>query len=352
MQIDHSWDIGGRIGYLVRPDLMIYGTGGFTQAHFFNDGWWDIFANGVGPNLPGRKGIDFNGYFVGGGLETRLSANIYLQGELRWADYGNRITNQGDFLGTLYVDKEYPSLLTARLGVVYKFDRSRDGSAGAGAEMPDPKVVTYDGVDVARREFGIYTGARIALNGDFGRDGFIARAQGIYDTYHLQVGSPEQDTRAKDESADVMLGYQHYFGSVSAIAYLGFEVRNVSLSPDNWDDTLRGTREGFKVAGEVETGDEDPFYFSFDGSYSTAYSTFYAQLRAGYNSKAFAVGPEFEIWHDDISDTQRYGLFVKAPLTLIPHIATELIVDGGYQVGSDSRGGDSAYVGTMIKFAY
>src|SRR5262249_50937809 len=29
-----SWAIGGRIGYLTSPRTMVYGTGGYTRAHF------------------------------------------------------------------------------------------------------------------------------------------------------------------------------------------------------------------------------------------------------------------------------------------------------------------------------
>jgi outer membrane immunogenic protein len=58
-----SWDIGGRIGYLVTPNLLTYVSGGYTQAHFNPV----VFPNAA---LPANT---YRGYFVGGGAETSLS---------------------------------------------------------------------------------------------------------------------------------------------------------------------------------------------------------------------------------------------------------------------------------------
>ena len=60
----------------------------------------------------------------------------------------------------------------------------------------------------------------MALNGDLTRNGVVARTFGWYANVD---GAPGD---AKDRAQDVMLGYLHYFGSVSAIGYVGMEVRD------------------------------------------------------------------------------------------------------------------------------
>ena len=355
LTIDRSWAVGGRLGYLVRPNIMLFATGGFTQAHFNNDGWWDILANGVGPNLPGRSAVDFNGYFIGGGIEGRLNANVYLTGEIRYAEFSQRTTNSGNYLGTTYVDKEDPNLLTARVGIAYKFNRN---AADAPNESENPKLVTYGGVDVAKHFHSFYSGTLMALNGDLGHDGFVVRTEGYYASYKFNDETmPGQNIKATDRALDVMLGYQHYFGSTSAILLLGYEVRDVALSPNVLNSNLRGTQSGFKVATELETEDEvGPFYANLDASYSTGYDTFYSQLQVGYNSGKFIFGPEGSIYKDSGGKEERIGAFLKLPINFLPHISGKLTFDGGYQFVDKSqaqaRGAEGAYVGSMLKFVY
>ena len=61
-----SWDVGGRLGYLVTPNLLTYVSGGYTQARF-SGGAFSAFPTLV---LPSHN---YTGYFVGGGAETSLS---------------------------------------------------------------------------------------------------------------------------------------------------------------------------------------------------------------------------------------------------------------------------------------
>ncbi len=42
LQIDRAWAIGARAGYLVTNRTLVFATAGYTEAHFQNDGWWDI----------------------------------------------------------------------------------------------------------------------------------------------------------------------------------------------------------------------------------------------------------------------------------------------------------------------
>ncbi len=96
-----AWSVGGRLGFLVTPSTLLYGTGGFTQASF------DVGDFGS---------HTFNGYFVGAGVETVLRENWSLRLEYRYSDFGSE-----NIIDTkkLTADLE-PSTHSARLVLIYK----------------------------------------------------------------------------------------------------------------------------------------------------------------------------------------------------------------------------------------
>ena len=360
MTIDRSFAIGGRVGMLVRPETLAFLTGGYTRARFDGDGWWNI-ADTNGDILAGKNKVDFDGFFIGGGLEHRLSNNFFLRGEVRWAKYDSEITNSGvAFGGDTYVDKEDPELVTARLGLIYKLGRDEGVLSRTPPSADNLKVITYGGVDVAKDIWTLYSGGLVALNGNFYSNGIVARTFGWY----ADIDGPNGD--ATDRAMDAMVGYMHYFGTWVGIGYVGMEVRDVDVKSRTTGDRFEETETGFKVALEVESGEEDPLYFSFDTSYSTAFDTYFGQLRVGYNRNGTKFGPEGEIWSEDGDVTSRLGAFVSFPVKLLPSTFTEVSLSGGYQWVEDEntgagftenalsgiRGGEGAYFNSMIKLVF
>lgn len=357
MTIDRSINIGARIGYLASDRTMLFATAGYSRAHFDNGGWWDI---DVGPfTLPGKRSVDFNGYFIGGGFETRLLGNFYLRGEGRYAKYSEEVTNAGSFFGVTYVDKEDPEVWSAKLGIVYKIGRG-EGPLGHGEhEGSTLKVASYSGVDVSKDAWAVYSGKVFALNGDFTRSGLVARTQGIYAQYDYDGGIPLTNFEAKDRSIDAMLGYNHVVGGFSAIVYAGLEIRDVDISPDDPTNDVRGTKTGFKLALEIEN-ESGPLYYSLDGSYSTAFDSIYAQARIGHNRQGYIFGPEFAYFSDEGDWAARVGGFGQIPFTF-RGMTSSLTIHGGYQFVEDNNGantgavrsgGEGAYGGTMVKFLF
>ncbi|WP_072394564.1 cellulose biosynthesis protein BcsS [Hyphomicrobium sp. CS1GBMeth3] len=358
LTIDRSFSIGARIGALVTPNTLAFVTAGYTRAHFDNDGWWTIPDDTTpGTTIPGRSGAYFNGYFIGGGLETRLSGNFFLRGEVRYADFSSEISNAGTAGDgvTTYVDKEDPYIVTTRLGLIYKLGGREPWHGTSDGKY---KVISYTGVDVAKDIWTIYSGNLFALNGDFERNGFLFRTFGFYSDYDLDAGTFEAN--AKDRSLDAMLGYLYYFGQFSAAAYVGMEVRDIDLSPEA--QTVDETETGFKVAFELETVDSAPYYLGFDTSYSTAFDTYFALLRVGFNRDGWKYGPESEVWSEDGDTTWRLGAFLKLPVNILPNLPTELTLSGGHQWVDDdgdsdsflagAHGGEGAYFNSMIKIVY
>jgi opacity protein-like surface antigen len=362
LTIDRSFAIGGRIGALITPNTLAFVTAGYTRAHFDNDGWWTIpNPDGVGDPIPGRSGAYFNGYFIGGGLETRLSGNFFLRGEVRYADYGDEISNSGTTAGGItYVDKEEAEIVTTRVGLIYKLGGREPWHGTSDGKY---KVISYSGIDVAKDIWTLYSGNLFALNGDFTRNGFVFRTFGFYSNYDLDatdaIAGPF-DVDAKDRSLDVMVGYLHYTGQFSIVGYVGMEIRDIDLSPEAL--TYDETETGFKVALEIETIDSAPYYFSFDTSYSTAFDTYFGLLRVGWNRNEWKFGPEGEVWSEDGDTTWRLGAFVKLPVKLLPNLPTELTVSGGHQWVDDddndggylagAHGGEGAYFNSMLKIIF
>jgi outer membrane immunogenic protein len=80
---------GGRIGYLVTPQILTYVNGGWSSTRF--DGInFPTSPQGVpaGVTLPGHT---FSGGFIGGGTEVAVAAfpGLYWRSEYRYAAYGS-----------------------------------------------------------------------------------------------------------------------------------------------------------------------------------------------------------------------------------------------------------------------
>jgi outer membrane immunogenic protein len=104
---NHSWSIGGRLGFLTSPGTLIYGTVGYTQTDL------DVFH---------YASETFSGYFVGAGIETFLRDNWTLKLEYRYSDYGSETVFDGHGVSA----ELDPSTHTARLVLSYKFGHPHD----------------------------------------------------------------------------------------------------------------------------------------------------------------------------------------------------------------------------------
>ncbi len=76
-----SWSAGGRLGYLVNNDTLVYGLAAYTEANFKYSAGASIFGHNIGSV---SKSFTPSGYSVGAGIETKLGGNWYLRGEYRF----------------------------------------------------------------------------------------------------------------------------------------------------------------------------------------------------------------------------------------------------------------------------
>ena len=95
--------MGGRAGFLVNPETLVYGLAAYTQADFR-------------PSVP-LFWLYPDGYTVGGGIETRLAGNWFLKGEYRYTHFSDETLSTKNFSVTDQTDVQ-----SGRVVLSYKAD--------------------------------------------------------------------------------------------------------------------------------------------------------------------------------------------------------------------------------------
>jgi len=139
--IDMTWDgsLRARAGYLVAPDVLVYGTGGIAFQHVGETilcSAFDPAPTGCGlagsPDVGSAVNTTLTGWTVGGGIEERLGRHWMLRGEYRYSDFGtfNHTFALGPTaIGDVVATTRFTTHLVT-LGLAYKF--------GAPAAIDDP----------------------------------------------------------------------------------------------------------------------------------------------------------------------------------------------------------------------
>jgi outer membrane immunogenic protein len=83
---DWQWAVGGRVGYLITPQLLTYFSGGYTQAH-----WKSTNLTAFGAVTPAAvlPGATRGGWFIGAGDEYALSfmPGLFWKTEYRYSEF-------------------------------------------------------------------------------------------------------------------------------------------------------------------------------------------------------------------------------------------------------------------------
>jgi outer membrane immunogenic protein len=120
-----AWAVGGRLGWLVTPDSLVYVNGGYTSARFSGADMIHRLDDATGLSVPA---VTVNGWIVGGGTETVLNSILGVQfgpgwfwrNEYRYASYdGKTFLVTGGFGDSITFK---PTVQTITSQIVYKFN--------------------------------------------------------------------------------------------------------------------------------------------------------------------------------------------------------------------------------------
>mgnify|MGYP001354324581 CR=1 FL=1 len=169
---DRRWAIRGRLGFLLTPETMIYATAGWSQ------GRTTFSLLGLG-----NANLTTNGWQIGGGIETRLAGNWFMN-----LEYIHTFSSSIGQFAPLVVK---PTSGTARLGLSYKF--------GMGSAHP-----RFAGV--GRRDWSGFFGG---VQGGYGYGNTTLSAPGVF--AFSGIGS-------QGIFGGLIAGYDHQFAGTSFVA--------------------------------------------------------------------------------------------------------------------------------------
>jgi len=216
-------------------------------------------------------------------------------------------------------------------------------------------TVTFSGSDWGKDASYFYSGIIYALNRDLGRDGVVLRGFAGVPMFEYDNGKETID--GDGIQGDLMIGYMWQRPFATFSAYVGVEYQDYDLTPDDPSNKVQGSETGFKVAADLSSAYESPFYFNLSGSYSTAFDSYWARGRVGYNAGRFVIGPEVTAMGSEGFDAHRVGGFVTLRFELSPAISSEITAYAGHQFmdgesGGSSRGGEGTYGGVGFSLVF
>lgn len=180
---------------------------------------------------------------------------------------------------------------------------AEDKPAGA------PSTIVFSGVALKEASRFGYLGSVSAFNHDLGTNGWLSRVfigGGDYDYRTASVASGRVD--ADFYKGDIGIGYQHFLSRnwrISGYAMANYEEHD--LSSADVTNRVTGGEWGAKVRAELATTDTSPIDFTLLADYSTAFRTYWADIRIGMKVHGnISIGPEViaqgnrgfdEIWY-------------------------------------------------------
>jgi len=86
LSLNHIWNVGGRIGLLCDPRILLFVSGGYSRADLDGDLNFDIYH---GPSVTLALPNHMSGYFLGAGGEVKVDKNVSVKFEYRYTDLGS-----------------------------------------------------------------------------------------------------------------------------------------------------------------------------------------------------------------------------------------------------------------------
>ncbi len=128
VKLRDTWAVGGRIGYLVAPNVYSYVNGGYTQSYWSGASLGSVIG---GAALVTTPSFNKGGWFVGGGVENNLNIfgitapGWFMKTEYRAAYYDKATLNEtviATGLPSGLADTFHPLVQTVSTSLVYRFN--------------------------------------------------------------------------------------------------------------------------------------------------------------------------------------------------------------------------------------
>lgn len=246
-----SWSVGGRIGVLPTSSTLIYVPAGYTRAEFV-----DALSLPFSPSS-----ADLEGWFVGGGIETRLAVALTLRGEYRFTQFEDWVHP-----GTSLIATTIPRDNSFIWSLSYRYGESESPAA------PDT-APSWDGLYLGGSIARMTIHAADATNDTASRDGWSRGLLAGYDakiTPHVLVGAfagvdwidlKSSETKIPigggPSTGGIELNDSRYAGgrvgylfSDSALVYVPFGYSHTTLQDLTSPQTLN--LDGWFVGGGIE----------------------------------------------------------------------------------------------------
>lgn len=172
----------------------------------------------------------------------------------------------------------------------------------------------WTGADVSSHVWLLYSGATVAPYAHIFADGLRLRAAGGYGRYSY-TGTRRgelQTFNAETAYGEALVGYLKRFGPLTAKAFVGIAAIEHDVAPFDPENEVQGQKLGAKLAAEFWLNIGSSGWSSLDMSWTSAYNTAAARVRAGYRVyDDVSLGLEGGINANDLGEDARVGLFTR-----------------------------------------
>ena len=224
-------------------------------------------------------------------------------------------------------------------------------AAGSAADRPVLKApVAPPKVDFGNLFYGVDADSHSSLAGYLGvlyapygmhQSGIRLTAFALHGKYEYE--SFPTDVKGRFWSGDFLVGWSNVVANGAATLSIGANYQDHRLSRNDPSNSVVGSEWGFKVQGDFWVTPMPNWLVVGLASYSTAFDTYYANLRIGYDftqGRGVYFGPELGALGNDRTDQVRVGAHLSG---IKIAAATKLNVSGGWL---HERGHGDGWYGT------
>ena len=191
--------------------------------------------------------------------------------------------------------------------------------AAAAADLPAPEQAkSYISVFAGTNSASIgsdtgYVGVTLAPFGKISEPGFrvgLFAAAGRYKYDSINDNGTPPTVHGTFVTTDFLLGYGFVGENWNAKLYGGLNVQDQNLSRFDPGNPVYGTRGGLKVQGDIWVNPTEQTMVFALASYSTAFNTYYATLKTGYeffHGKEIFFGPEVTLQGNEHYEQWKFG---------------------------------------------